>query len=206
MHTECIIPFLHAHPDLEELVLWCNIDEAWVDGLSSMLTSSYTFQLPNLARVWTNRCVGCNDPDPDSQLEPCTSPSAPHVEELLRRRALYQSASQPFTLFFHPDFHGPNASQLAAKYNGNVTVKNGVYHAKPGTDTTAGERNVDSPHVARRKPCPRCFVSRIGRRMLSVPNAPQAPLVRRSGSISTHEIACSRYYPLYALSSSEHTL
>lgn len=113
MHTSRVIPFLHAHPDLEELVLWCDLDEAWVEGLTAKSSAS-AFKLPNLARVWTNR-----------RLHESREPSP--VEELLRRRALHQNSSKPFKLYLHPDFPGPNASQLGVRFGDNVTVEDGAH-------------------------------------------------------------------------------
>lgn len=119
-HPRIIIPFLQAHPLLEELVLWCDIDEVWVDGLAGSTASSIS-PLPSLTRVWTN-------PSHDCVPTTCTRPSTLHVEELLRRWALHRS-TQPFTLHLHPEFHGPNVPPLAALYNktSKLTVEEGTY-------------------------------------------------------------------------------
>lgn len=117
-HSEHIIPFLHAHPHLEELVLWHDIDATWVDGLTALSAPS-TFRLPNLVRVWTNECSGCAT-GTGTDGSPCSHPSAPYIDELLRRRAVHQSPSQPFTLSLHPDYHGPDVAQLADIYSEDI--------------------------------------------------------------------------------------
>lgn len=124
-HPEHIIPFLHAHPELEELVLWHDIDEAWVDGLTSLSGSApSTFQLPNLSRVWTNYCYACAHDE-----APCGHRSAPHVDKLLRTRTLHQNPSRPFTLYLHPGYHGPDVMQLAEihREDTGVRVRKGEY-------------------------------------------------------------------------------
>lgn len=121
-HPKHIVPFLHSHPHLEELVMWYNIDDAWVDGFAPSSSPTSTCHLQNLSRVWTNRCHMCKFRSGE-----CTNQSAPHVEEILRRRAMHQDALHPFTLYLHPNFHGPSASQLSGTYGDHVNVQEGIY-------------------------------------------------------------------------------
>lgn len=131
VHSSHVIPFLHAHPDIEELVLWTNMDAAWTEGLASLApspSSDCTFNLQSLTRVWTNQCDVCY---PDAiyyeDAAPCEGAAVAPVKELLRRRALYPSTCRPFTIYLAPRYHGPDPCELAGVYSNHVSVKQGLY-------------------------------------------------------------------------------
>lgn len=119
MHPERIIPFLRSHPGLEELVLWCGINEAWVVGLTA---------LPSLSRIWIGPCHECAAPR-----RLCPHSAAPHIKELLQRLNSRQNTSQPVTVCIHPRLYDMNSAQLAA-----------VYHNRDGL--TVEEREYPNTH------------------------------------------------------------